>query len=77
MALAQPSSGNVIVYTNAELSLTNEGSFVEFGSLNSLYNKNQLFEKAWFTEAKRKAFNDAYNIYFAGAHSDEICQVWD
>jgi hypothetical protein len=42
MAFAQPSGGNAIIYNNAELSLTNEGSFAEFDSLNSLYNKNVL-----------------------------------
>ena len=122
MAIAQPAGGNVIVYNNAELSLTNDGSIAEFDSLNSLYNKNvlaknelilsyktfshfwgnnnrdfitlievkswedviaanqrntELFEKAWPTEAKRKAFNDAYGKYFTGQHSDEIYQVWD
>jgi hypothetical protein len=122
MAIAQPSGGNVIIYSNAELSLTGEGSFAEFDSLNSLYNKNvlaknellvsyktfshwwghnnrdfitllevkswedviaanqrntELFEEAWTTEAEREAFNDAYNEYFTGAHSDEIYQVWD
>ena len=122
MAIAQPSGGNAIVINNAELSLSNEGSFAEFDSLNSLYNKNvlakneliisyktyshwfgynnrdfitmsevkswedviaanqrntKLFEEAWATEAERKAFNDAYNKYFTGAHSDEIYQVWD
>jgi hypothetical protein len=122
MAIAQPSGGNAIIYSNAELSLNGEGSFAEFDSLNSLYNKNvfaknnllvsyktfshwwghnnrdfitllevktwedviaanqrnvELFEEAWPTEAERKAFNDAYNKYFTGAHSDEIYQVWD
>jgi hypothetical protein len=37
----------------------------------------ELFEGAWATEAERKAFNDAYNKYFTGAHSDEIYQVLD
>ncbi len=37
----------------------------------------ELFEEAWATEAERKAFNDAYNKYFTGAHSDEIYQVLD
>jgi hypothetical protein len=122
MTIAQPSGGNAIVINNAELSLTVEGSFAEFDSLNSLYNKNvlakneliisyktyshwfghnnrdfitmsevkswedviaanqrnvELFEEAWATEEERKAFNDAYNKYFTGAHSDEIYQVWD
>ena len=122
MAIAQPSGGNAIIFSNAELSLSNEGSFAEFDSLNSLYNKNvlaknellisyktfshwwghnnrdfitlmevkswedvlaanqrngELFEEAWATEAERDAFNDAYNKYFTGAHSDEIYQVWD
>jgi len=33
---------------------------------------NELFEKAWPTEAAQDAFNDAYNKYFTGKHSDEI-----
>jgi len=33
---------------------------------------NELFEKAWATKESRKAFNDAYNRYFTGKHSDEI-----
>ena len=37
----------------------------------------ELFEEAWATEAERKAFNDAYNKYLTGAHSDEIYQVLD
>jgi hypothetical protein len=37
----------------------------------------ELFDEAWATEAERKAFNDAYNKYFTGAHSDEIYQVLD
>ena len=37
----------------------------------------ELFEEAWATEAERKAFNDAYNKYFTGQHSDEIYQAWD
>jgi len=41
-AISQPSCGNIIVINNAELSLTGEGSFAEFDSLNSLYNKNVL-----------------------------------
>lgn len=32
----------------------------------------ELFEKAWPTEAAQDAFNDAYNKYFTGKHSDEI-----
>ena len=32
----------------------------------------ELFEKAWSTEAEQDAFNDAYNKYFTGQHSDEI-----
>ena len=35
---------------------------------------NELFEKHWDTPEKRKAFNDAYNKYFTGQHSDEIYQ---
>ncbi len=42
MAIAQPAGGNVIVINNAELSLSGDGSFAEFDSLNSLYNKNVL-----------------------------------
>ena len=45
MAIAQPAGGNLIVINNAELSLYGvfgEGSFAEFDSLNSLYNKNVL-----------------------------------
>ncbi len=34
----------------------------------------ELFEKAWATEEARKEFNDAYNKYFTGKHSDEIYQ---
>jgi hypothetical protein len=33
---------------------------------------NELFMKAWPTEQARKKFNDAYNKYFTGKHSDEI-----
>ncbi|MEJ2103210.1 MAG: hypothetical protein P8X47_01390 [Ignavibacteriaceae bacterium] len=33
---------------------------------------NELFEKAWSTEQARDEFNDAYNKYFTGKHSDEI-----
>lgn len=33
---------------------------------------NELFEKAWPTQEARDAFNDAYNKYFTGKHSDEI-----
>lgn len=32
----------------------------------------ELFEQAWATEEARDAFNDAYNKYFTGKHSDEI-----
>lgn len=35
---------------------------------------NELFEKAWATKEERKAFNDAWNAYFTGKHSDEIYQ---
>ncbi len=35
---------------------------------------NELFEKAWTTKEARKKFNDAYNKYFTGKHSDEIYQ---
>ena len=122
IAIAQPAGGNLIVINNAELSLTGEGSYAEFDSLNSLYNKNvlaknellisyktyshwfghnnrdfitmsevkswenviaaiqrntELFEEAWATEAEREAFNDAYNKYFTGTHSDEIYRARD
>lgn len=33
---------------------------------------NELFMKAWPTREDRKKFNDAYNKYFSGKHSDEI-----
>ena len=33
---------------------------------------NELFEKVWATEEARDAFNDAFNKYFTGKHSDEI-----
>ena len=33
---------------------------------------NELFMSAWTTSADRKKFNDAYNKYFTGKHSDEI-----
>ena len=32
----------------------------------------ELFEEHWDTPESRKAFNDAYNAYFTGEHSDEI-----
>jgi hypothetical protein len=32
----------------------------------------ELFEKTWSTQEARDAFNDAYNKYFTGKHSDEI-----
>jgi hypothetical protein len=32
----------------------------------------ELFEEHWNTPESRKAFNDAYNNYFTGMHSDEI-----
>jgi len=32
----------------------------------------ELFEEHWDTPESRKAFNDAYNSYFTGEHSDEI-----
>jgi len=35
---------------------------------------NELFEEHWDSPEKRKAFNDAYNKYFTGQHSDEIYQ---
>jgi hypothetical protein len=33
---------------------------------------NELFEEHWDSKEKRDAFNDAYNKYFTGKHSDEI-----
>jgi len=33
---------------------------------------NELFERTWATQEERDAFNDAYNKYFTGKHSDEI-----
>lgn len=35
---------------------------------------NELFMEHWDTKEKRKAFNDAYDKYFTGQHSDEIYQ---
>ena len=32
----------------------------------------ELFEEHWDTPESRKAFNDVYNNYFTGMHSDEI-----
>jgi hypothetical protein len=37
----------------------------------------ELFEVHWDTPESRKAFNDAYNSYFTGEHSDEIYQEVD
>ena len=36
--------------------------------------EDELFREHWDTPEKRKAFNDAYNKYFTGQHSDEIYQ---
>ena len=36
--------------------------------------EDELFRDHWNTKEMRKAFNDAYNKYFSGKHSDEICQ---
>lgn len=33
---------------------------------------DELFRNHWDTPEKRKAFNQAYNKYFSGSHSDEI-----
>ena len=35
---------------------------------------NELFQEAWSTKEARKEYNDAYNKYFTGEHSDEIYQ---
>jgi len=35
---------------------------------------NELFMEAWSTKESRKEYNDAYNKYFTGEHSDEIYQ---
>jgi hypothetical protein len=35
---------------------------------------NELFMEAWSTKETRKEYNDAYNKYFTGEHSDEIYQ---
>ena len=35
---------------------------------------NELFMEAWATKEARKEYNDAYNKYFTGEHSDEIYQ---
>jgi len=37
----------------------------------------ELFEEFWSTPKARDEFNEAYNRYFTGKHSDEIYQVWD
>lgn len=36
--------------------------------------EDELFREHWSTKEMRKAFNDAYNKYFTGIHSDEIYQ---
>jgi len=36
--------------------------------------EDELFRDHWNTKEMRKAFNDAYNKYFSGKHSDEIYQ---
>lgn len=36
--------------------------------------EDELFREHWNTQEMRKAFNDAYNKYFSGKHSDEIYQ---
>ena len=35
---------------------------------------NELFMEAWSTKEARKEYNDSYNKYFTGEHSDEIYQ---
>ena len=42
--------------------------------LNFNQKANELFEEHWDTVEKRNAYNDAYNKYFTGQHSDEIYQ---
>lgn len=42
--------------------------------LNFNQRATELFEEHWDTKEKRKEFNDAYNKYFTGQHSDEIYQ---
>ena len=37
----------------------------------------ELFEEHWDTPESRKTFNDTYNKYFTGEHSDEIYQEVD
>lgn len=38
-----------------------------------VFEKNiELFNAAWSTQEARDAFNDAYDKYFTGQHSDEI-----
>jgi hypothetical protein len=36
--------------------------------------EDELFREHWNTKEMRKAFNEAYNKYFSGKHSDEIYQ---
>lgn len=36
--------------------------------------EDELFREHWNNKEMRKAFNDAYNKYFTGQHSDEIYQ---
>ena len=36
--------------------------------------EDELFREHWNTKEMRKAFNDTYNKYFTGQHSDEIYQ---
>lgn len=40
--------------------------------INANEKANELFEEHWSTTEMRKTFNDTYNKYFTGKHSDEI-----
>lgn len=40
----------------------------------AMQKNNELFMEAWSTKDARDKFNNAYNKYFSGKHSDEIYQ---